>query len=928
MINYKKYLLALILLSFINSVNAGEKRSITHDDYSDWKSISTYAISNNGEYLIYEINPLEGDGYLYIKNLKSKKIDSIPRAYKAKISNKSDFVVFKIKPQYDTLRAAKLKKVKKDKLPKDSVGIFILKNKKLIKYPDIVSFKLPKEGNSPLALLLKNQENSLPKKDTLSDSTFTKKKPKKDKQNNLILINPIDLSSVTYENVDKYSLSENGKSCIYTIAKNDSIDSVFIYVHNFNTNFNNSIYSAPGYSENVAVDKSGEQFAFTYSSDTVKNKAFSLFYYSNNKLSSVSGENFSRLNENMTVSQYGSIYFNEMGSELYFGQSKKPLPEIKDTLTKDEKVSVDIWNLKDDYLQPMQLLQVDREKKRNYTSVYYPKNDKVVSLGNEKIERVFIKTKQKGELVLGRDNHSYRKELTWDGNSYYDYYLINKTTGEKKLIIKKAASSVSLSPGQNYVAWYNIKDSTWNSYDVINEKNNELTSYLTEIFYDELNDMPIEARNYGFAGWTDDEKFVVYDRYDLWLLNPDGSDKAKNITGFYGRNNNTELRYIKLNPDLQTLPNEMILSIFNFKTKQSGYARFNKFRDLKVLIYDEYDFFGIKKAKDSDKLVWRKQNFQVYPELYVSNSNFKKIEKITYTNPQQKEFIWGTAELVDFTSLDGDSLQGILYKPENFDPNKKYPMLVYFYERYTDRLNRHYTPKPIRSVINFTYYTSNGYLIFVPDIKYKVGYPGPSGYSCVVGGTNSLLDKYNFIDEKNMGIQGQSWGGYQVAYIVTQTNMYKAAMAGAPVSNMTSAYGGIRWGSGRSRSFQYEETQSRIGGTLWDKQDLYILNSPLFFAPKVETPLLMMHNDKDGAVPWYQGIEYFNALRRLNKPVWMLVYNGAPHNLSRLADEKDLTIRMQQFFDHFLKDQPEPVWMKKGVPAVEKGREFGLELCH
>ena len=179
-----------------------------------------------------------------------------------------------------------------------------------------------------------------------------------------------------------------------------------------------------------------------------------------------------------------------------------------------------------------------------------------------------------------------------------------------------------------------------------------------------------------------------------------------------------------------------------------------------------------------------------------------------------------------------------------------------------------------------------------------------------------------------MGIQGQSWGGYQVAYIVTQTNMHKAAMAGAPVSNMTSAYGGIRWGSGRSRSFQYEETQSRIGGTLWDEQDLYILNSPLFFAPKVETPLLMMHNDKDGAVPWYQGIEYFNALRRLNKPVWMLVYNGAPHNLSRLADEKDLTIRMQQFFDHFLKDQPEPVWMKKGVPAVEKGREFGLELCH
>ena len=252
-------------------------------------------------------------------------------------------------------------------------------------------------------------------------------------------------------------------------------------------------------------------------------------------------------------------------------------------------------------------------------------------------------------------------------------------------------------------------------------------------------------------------------------------------------------------------------------------------------------------------------------------------------------------------------------------------MIVYFYEKYSNGLHNHYTPKPSRSTVNFTYYVSNGYLIFVPDIVYKTGFPGQSAYNSVVSGTLQLMQN-PWVDKEHIGIQGQSWGGYQVAYLITQTDMFAAAMAGAPVSNMTSAYGGIRWGSGMSRMFQYEGSQSRIGGTLWEMPWRYIENSPVFFADKVETPLLMMHNDKDGAVPWYQGIEYFVALRRLDKPVWMLTYNGAPHNLKRRADCKDLSIRMQQFFDHYLKGAPAPVWMEYGIPAVDKGKDMGYEL--
>ena len=267
-------------------------------------------------------------------------------------------------------------------------------------------------------------------------------------------------------------------------------------------------------------------------------------------------------------------------------------------------------------------------------------------------------------------------------------------------------------------------------------------------------------------------------------------------------------------------------------------------------------------------------------------------------------------------------MKGLLYKPENFDPAKKYPMIVYYYERYSDKLNSHYVPSPSRSTVNFPYYNSNGYIVFVPDITYTTGHPGTDAYNSIMSGTLELM-KRPYIDAANMGLQGQSWGGYQTAFMVTQTGMFKAAMAGAPVSNMTSAYGGIRWESGVVREFQYEHGQSRIGGTLWDKRDLFIENSPIFFADRITTPLLIMSNDTDGAVPWYQGIELFTAMRRLGKPAWLLSYNGEEHNLTKRPNRQDLSIRMSQFFDHFLKGGPEPKWMKEGIPAVLKGKETG-----
>ena len=306
--------------------------------------------------------------------------------------------------------------------------------------------------------------------------------------------------------------------------------------------------------------------------------------------------------------------------------------------------------------------------------------------------------------------------------------------------------------------------------------------------------------------------------------------------------------------------------------------------------------------------------------LSFTDASFGSLKKVSDANPQQAGLLWGSDEMVSFENVDGVHLQGILYKPGNFDASKKYPMIVYLYEKLSQNINHFVEPKPMDS-INISYYVSNGYLVFTPDIVYQTGYPGQSALKCVMAGVNAVTAR-GFVDEKNIGIQGHSWGGYQIAYMVTQTNRFKAAEDGAPVANMISAYDGIRWGPGRPRQFQYEHTQSRIGGTIWEYPLRFIENSPIFMADKIQTPLLIIANDQDDAVPWYQGIEFFLALRRLGKEAYMFTYNGEPHHLRRRPNQKDYAIRMAQFFDYELKGGPKPKWMSDGVPYLHTAEQF------
>jgi dipeptidyl aminopeptidase/acylaminoacyl peptidase len=364
----------------------------------------------------------------------------------------------------------------------------------------------------------------------------------------------------------------------------------------------------------------------------------------------------------------------------------------------------------------------------------------------------------------------------------------------------------------------------------------------------------------------------------------------------------------------------LLLRAVDEETKASGFYRdqLGRRQAPEKIVMADAAFGPPLRAEDADVWMVTRGTFQEFPNLWVGPS-LTQLNRISDANPQQKDYNWGTVELVRWVSTDGVPLKGLLYKPENFDSTKKYPLISYFYESLSQ--NRYsYIPPNGRNVINPTHYVSNGYLVFEPDIAYQKGYPGPSAMKSIVPGVQMLLAR-GYVDPKRLGLQGQSWGGYQIAYMITQTGMFAAAMAGAPVVNMTSAYGGIRWGSGVARAFQYEVGQSRIGGSLWETPMRYIENSPLFWLDKVTTPLFIMSNDADDAVPWYQGIEFFVGMRRLGKEVYLIDYNNDVHNPASRANQKDIAMRMQQFFDNKLKGAPAPDWMVKGIPYIAKGRD-------
>lgn len=905
-----------------------DKKPLAIEDFSQWNTIPNTIISNDGHSVAFLQNPQKGDGMLIIKREK-KDYDTIPRGSNIRFGPENDFIVFQIKQPEERLRKARLKKVKKENMPKDSLGIFVFYNgDALYKYPDINTYKIPDENAKWVAF---SMEPGTDKKD--SSLTDLRQNKKKEKEDDLILFQIETADTVRFSDVSEWVYSKNGASVWFSRQVKDSTGT-FSSVNVFNTLSGKAsqVFSSKGWIEQLVTDEQGRQCAFLFSDDTISGKKYSLYAGTmNNEPEEKVNEYTPGMPIGWSPGTNGNLYFSKDGTRLFFGTAATPEPEPKDTLPAEEKPNVDIWSWHDEKLQSQQLVELSQEKKRTYLAVYHLNLERFIQLADPSIREVSTILDGNGDVALGYNESPYIRESGWTGKYGRDYYLVDLPSGIKREIADNQ-SYVRMSPYGKYVIWYDSSERGFyaRSTDINRMEAVPLTQILPVNFFNEEDDRPTDPSPYGIAGWSEDDRFVfIYDRYDIWRIDPSGERVPVCITNTYGRRNKIRLRYLKLDSEQEHIPSveKIILDAFDERTMSGGFfsARIDVVTDPRLLIFDKCHFSGVRKAKNGNKLIWTREDVAEFPDVWYSDLDFSRAEKISNANPQQENFVWPEVQLVEWKSLSGEKLKGLLYLPENLNPSEKYPMVVYFYERNSENLYRHQHPAPSRSVINKTFYASNGYIIFVPDITYQVGYPGKSAFNSVLSGTQYLVNTFPFIDDNRMGLQGQSWGGYQVAYLITQTDRFAAAMAGAPVSNMTSAYGGIRWQTGRVRMFQYERQQSRIGGSLWEKPFQYIENSPLFAAPNVKTPLLMMHNDNDGAVPWSQGIEFFAALRRLDKPVWLLNYNNEPHNISASswANRVDLSKRMFQFFNHYLKEQPMPEWMDVGIPAIEKGENLG-----
>jgi len=895
-----------IFFTFANTLLTAAKKPLTHSVYEEWKYLIDPQISPDAKYISYEINPMRGDGYLVFHETSTGIKDSIPRGDRSEFSSNSDYAAFIIEPRFSTDE-------EDDKQQPDSLGIYIFAEDSLKKIPNLKEFELAEDSSSFMAFLYEDSSEVV-------EDTLDKKEPIE----KLVIINPAEMFYEEFARVNNFDISKDGSMIAFSQTTSDSTDSCLVIKYETKNKTSKVIYRSSYKVEEIKIDKIGKQIAFIAASDTITEKYHIALWQEGKKMPFLLDPFMEIEKRSWTVGTNEDLAFSGDNKKLFFGITI--VNNYEKSSKRDIDYNLELWHWKDKRIQSYQKEHLKEELEREYLTCYNIEKEKYIQIEDSTSKFSSIEENGPCNYAINTSHFPYQISSQWTSPSYRDYYLVNLNTGKRRKVVEKTQSYYRLSPANKFIYWFDREQGVWFAEATETAEKYNLTGNIDVNFFNDEYDRPKNPYAYGIAGWTENDKYIlVYDKYDIWKIDPKMSEKPLKLTN--GRDNSIIYRYADIDKNNLFVENNIYLVTFNDKNKKDGYSKLNitTADGPEKLIYGDYIYYYLQEAKRADRLIWRKMSFAEYGDLYQSDEKFQNIEKISNLDAQEEKYIWGTSELVEWKTPSGKELQGILYKPEDFDSTKQYPLIVKIYEKTSDRLHSHYTVRPSRSIVNYPFYLSNGYLIFKPDIKYDVGTPGEDAREAVVSGVKGLLKK-GIIDKNHIGLVGHSWGGYEAAYIITQTDMFAAAMAGAPVSNMTSAYGGIRWGSGKSRQNQYEVGQSRMGESLWENRRLYIKNSPLFYADSINTPLLILHNDRDGAVPWTQGIELFLGLRRLQKPVWMLNYTGEKHSLRKWNNRIDYTKRLFQYFNHFLKDRPAPAWLKYGIPATKKAKYDGYEL--
>jgi dipeptidyl aminopeptidase/acylaminoacyl peptidase len=911
-----------LLLSVALALAAPGTKTLTFQDLMKFRAIERPVIADDGSVVAYGLQPDRGDGEGVVHVLADGRTIKVPLGGSPVISKNAKFVAMVVKVAF-----ADSEKTGKDK-PKPGLAIVDVSTGAVTKVENVEKFAFSDDSRW-LAYQLPAPEPPKPaatgEKPAPAASAAGAKKEEAKPGGPLKLRELSTGAEQTVASVASFAFDPASKFLAVVVSAPDGKENG-VFLRELGDQAAPPIAAAQGEKgrfESLAWSKDGTMLAFLGGQDKpAGSAALTIWTASTRRTQQLAATG--QAPKGWMLPLKNDLAWSKDGQHLFFGfkpaetdavaaatagKSDAP-PDPYDFDRILSKVEGDVWHWNDPRIIPQQKIQWDREKDRTYRAVLHVDAAKVVPLAGLDLPDVAIP--ENARVALATSDVPYLKQTTWDEGGR-DLYVVDLDTGARTPVAKKLRGQPSLSPDGRFVAYYD--DKAWRLFDTTAKTSRPVTTTLGVAMYDEEHDTPDTPPAYGLGGWVDQgASLLVYDRYDIWQI-PTSGGAPVNLTGKAGRAREITFRVVTLDPESRALSSRepLLLTAYHNKEKNWGFyaASFAK-PGVEARLDEKKVFKFIAKAKKADTAIYSREDFGEFPDVWVSDLAFKQPRKVSDANPQIADFAWGTAELVQYKSMDGVPLQGVLIKPANYEAGKRYPVITYFYERQSQRLYEFNEPV-VNHRPSFPIYAGAGYAIFLPDIVFTIGHPGQSMLRCLVPGVQKLVEM-GVADPKKLGLHGHSWGGYGTAYLVTQTDMFAAAVTGAPVANMTSAYGGIRWESGLARLFQYEKQQSRIGGSLWEKRDLFIENSALFFADRVKTPLLIEHGDEDGAVPWYQGIELYLALRRLGKDCILLQYRGEPHHLRKYPNKLDYSIKMKQYFDHYLKGEPAADWITNGVP--------------
>ncbi|MGD0777640.1 MAG: prolyl oligopeptidase family serine peptidase [Candidatus Solibacter sp.] len=947
--------LRILVTSLLISAALGwAQKPIQLADILSWKRIQAPAVSNDGEWLAYRVSPAEGDAEVVIRNLKTGRELRFPIgdpgaaapapdagappqaaplaiASALAIAGNSRWAAFQSYPN-----SKDAKKLKKDKKPIQTAVVLVeLATGKKTEFDKTRRFSFSGEKATALALHRYPADAAGP---ATPPPAAAPGAPAADRPSgsDLLLYDLASGSELNLGNVSEFAFDKKGDWLACLIDARDKAGNG-VLLRNMATGSLQSLDHAEAVYKGLTWTEKGDGLATVRGVD---DKGFEDKLYTVVAFKGFSGgapakflfdpKTDKSFPAGMTISAVRNAAWRDDLSAVIFGirevKAKKTPPpaegEPKITVSapgpsdaaNEDKADLVLWHWKDPRLQSQQAVQETQDKNFSYLSIWRPGDGKFLRLADDSIRTVNLPAESK--VALGTDVREYELMGNLDGRRYEDVYVVDPATGERKLALRKARWFRGASPDGGQLLFYD--DGAYYTYDTATGKQTKITKGVATTFIDADNDVNVSKPPTPSLGWSKDSQNVLLsDGWDIWKVAAKGG-AAVNLTG---NGKKDKIRYrqrFRLDPDEKgiDLDQPMYIGAYGEWTKKSGIGLIEPGKPgVRMLQWGDARYATLMKAKDADTWLYTRETVKESPDYYVAGKLLENGQKVTDANPQQKDFLWTSGvRIVDYTSTRGEKLQAALYLPANYDAAKKYPAVVEIYEKMSQNANSY--PQPGYNGFSISAYTSNGYAVIEPDIVYKVNDPGVSAVACVVPAVKAAVAT-GVVDAARVGIHGHSWGGYQTAFLVTQTDVFHAAVAGAPLTDMVSMYSLIYRNTGGTNQAIFESSQGRFYGGYWDNLESYQRNSPVYHAKNVNTPLMILHNDKDGAVDQTQGIEYFNTLRRLQKPVVLLEYKGENHGLRKPENMKDYTVRMKEFFDHYLMDKPAPKWLTDGVPLLK-----------